>query len=197
MGPPHSMILSALSWSPHGFVFSIPKRPHTEWWFAYILFTTTVFSDVGCYSNIDQAFGICNTTRLLVTNWKICYWGKYDIWNECRENVLKPRMMMSTSPIFLFHISVPTHYKICGVELDGFNGDYYTYPHSTHNFKTCTLTQTGILKLGIPAGNQTQPGFSCTRAKMFHHTKNNFQDGFTIFFIGEVHLPLPGWISRK
>ena len=44
MGPPHSMILSALSWSPHGFVFSIPRRPHTEWWFAYILFTTTVLA---------------------------------------------------------------------------------------------------------------------------------------------------------
>ena len=38
---------------------------------------------------------------------------------------IKPRMMMSTTQIFLFHIPVPTHYKICGVKFDGFNKVYY------------------------------------------------------------------------
>ena len=53
-GPTHvvGMILSALGRSPHGFIFSIPKRPHTigEWWFSYIYYSPQPFlSDVGCY----------------------------------------------------------------------------------------------------------------------------------------------------
>ena len=49
MGPPHSMILSALSWSPHGFLFSIPKGLIQSGGLHIYYSPQPFFTDVGCY----------------------------------------------------------------------------------------------------------------------------------------------------